>query len=129
MKEIEKKIKLFNELKELDAKIIELEKIAIDCNNGAENLKITLSCDKIKEAKKEDVLDSDGSLKTGCSMNSGYIYGFTYTGFTIQSNDSKKENELSISETVEQKHFFMFLNYMLDGYNKRREFLINKLNQ
>lgn len=129
MKEIERKIKFFNELKELDTKIIELEKIAIACNNGADNLKITLSCDKIKETKKEDVLDSDGSLKTGCSMNSGNLYSFTYTGFVIQTTDNKKENELSVSEIVEQKHFFMFLNYMLDCYNKRREFLINKLNQ
>lgn len=125
MKNIEKKIKYFNELKEIDVKVLELEKIANACNNNATNLKIKLSCDKIKENKPESVLDSDGSLMQDRSTNIGgisYIFNFNPIPTTI-------DNELSISETVDQKHFFIFINYMLEKYNKRREFLIDKLNE
>lgn len=125
MKNIEKKIKYFTELKEIDVKVIELEKLANACNNNASNLKITLSCDKAKENNRESVLDSDGSLINNQEQNIGGIsYIFRFNPYPTTIN-----NTISCTEVVDQKYFFIFLNYMLDKYNKRREFLIKKLNE
>jgi len=119
LKSIEKKAAYLNELKELDKKVIELEKLANNANNNDKNLKITLSAEDIN--KKQ-------SIKLNEDETDSCTYYFT-GGASIKAGTTlKTEEEMTgVSENVDQKHFFIFLHYMLGMYNKRRNFLIKKL--
>ncbi|WP_231489871.1 hypothetical protein [Pedobacter sp. Leaf170] len=75
--QLEKSQKIYNDIKTLDAEIIELDKVAhiIANGNATVNLSISVIDNTLKESKdKESILDEDGSLKSDFgSLSSGRI--------------------------------------------------------
>lgn len=136
---LDKAIKLYNELKEIDDKIISLEKFANNVSNGATDMKINLSLVPKVEEKKPEVFGEHGFIKPeylgekkkdDCGDADKYYFGGILGSWTVNIEDNKtkvKNTGISITETVDQKVMFMFLQYTIDSYNKRREYLINKL--
>jgi len=125
LKQLDKSIKLYQELKYLDAKIIALDKFANMVVNGATDLGVSLSLTPKKEEKKAAVLNDDGSLSSKkCTISfSNMVWGMNY------GEDTKPTitNIISINETIDEKVMYMFLDFTLKAYHKRREFLISKI--
>ncbi len=121
IKQAEKVAKYLSELKEIDTKVLSLEKMANTANLINVPMSISLSCG-IKPENKISV-----SVGLYRSM-------FDVSPISIEGDEWKEKKEdvycsQTISEQVDIKHFFIFCDFMLKKYNERREFLINKLNQ
>jgi hypothetical protein len=117
LKKAEKISKYLAELKELDAKVNELGKIANMANEQENELKIQLSCGK----QPSVVVSNTYTFSIWGSAPS--VDGEEWK----QKAEDKKDSFASVTELLDSKHFFIFCEFMMGKYNARREYLVNKI--
>ena len=105
IKQIEKIAKAYKKIEVLHKDIITLNKLAETVLQSEKGASLKLSVDKIKEQKKEGILDSDGSLKTS-SNNEHTFVGFNvllsydYGDVKLKNDDSKININLELDDLL-----------------------------
>lgn len=94
IKKAEKISAIYKKVEVLHKELIKLNKIANTILQTEGSCDINLSTDKVKESKKEDILDEDGSLK-----NSSDILSYTFRVATCWGTPELKE-DYSSKESV-----------------------------
>ncbi len=98
IKQIEKIAKAYKKIELIHKDIITLNKLAETVLQSEKGATLKLSVDKIKEQKKEDILDSEGSLK---NINTIQDHINSLYTFTFDSNIKLKEDDSKININLE----------------------------
>ena len=133
--QLEKSIKIYQEIKELDNEIQELDKFALKIANSDLNstLKLSVNDNVMSEERKKLQFDEDGSIKNNEShvsyisrylMPSLYAYSESLRGI---SHKDKSNNESVISCEISSNSTLQILSILLSDKIQKREQLIKKL--
>lgn len=130
-KKLDKAQKYYEQVKKLDAEIIEIEKLAQLMADGGK-VSFEISCEPVSNKKKEKVLDEDGSLiissfqKRLSDDMRMYMYGGFGCSPTITVEKPKKNNiKAQVADTVG----LQVLGVLLAEKNKERSSIIKRLNK
>jgi len=128
-KKLEKAAKLYEQIKQLDADIIEIDKFALTVANNETESFFELRCkDLTKQKEKENKLefDEDGSIKREgdntlrLSLLSGWMLP---TNITITNDDIVIKSQLSVNNVMNM------LGILLHDKQTKRQQIIEKLNK
>ncbi len=128
-KKLEKAAKLYEQIKQLDAEIIEIDKFALTVANNETESCFELRCkDLTKQKEKENKLefDEDGSIKREgdntlrLSLLSGWMLP---TNITIPNDDIVIKSQLSVNNVMNM------LGILLHDKQTKRQQIIEKLNK
>ena len=133
--QLEKSIKIYQQIKELDNEITELDKFALKIANIESNTTLKLSVNDIVicEESKKLQFDEDGSIKNNEShisdmsrylMPSLYAMSESLRGI---SHKDKSNNESTMSCEISSNSTLQILSILLSDKMQKREQLIKKL--
>jgi hypothetical protein len=121
LKKIEKAAKIYQEITKLDEEILGIEKHSMQAATG-ESL-ITISITRPEEKSKEDILDSDGSLKWATDQYAGLMRNMMVYTTAYQKPDNK---DTFTSEVIDTEALQIF-GILLKSRLQKREALINRI--
>lgn len=139
IKQLERSQKMYQEVKALDAEIIEIEKIAILVvdGNAEVNLSLTVkdTTPKPKESEKAQ-FDEDGSLKSTISRGAGFDIRDpwssllpNYFASSLKSHSLSEHGCNVLKSELSDNLSLSVLAILLDDKLKKREKLIKSLNR
>ena len=134
--QLEKSIKIYQQIKELDNEIQELDKFALKIANSDSNstLKLSVNDIVISEESKKLQFDEDGSVKNSESNHydiSRYLIPSMFRMSEmikgIEWKENSNKNESLISCEISSNSTFQILSILLSDKIQKREQLIKKL--
>lgn len=128
LKQLEKAAKVIAEIKELDKRIIELEKLAELVANGSTEHSFELKIKAPKADGEKVEFDEDGSLVTNHFGGIAYaLSGFTLTFGSDEKKPKEDKNTTTFKDTPSDVTTLHILGFLLSGLVTKREALINKI--
>ena len=121
IKNLDKATRIFESIKKLDEEIIKIDKYAMLAATGKTNVSINF---EIFEDKKEDILDSDGSLRMG-SVSHPYLQSL-FRSYCEPVIPKKTEG---IQQVISDVLTLQILGVILSEKNTERNRLINELQE
>lgn len=129
-KSLEKAAKLYEQVKKLDAQIIEIEKFALIVANNDTESSFELKCKdltKKKEIEEKVEFDEDGSIvKKSEFTRISALYGIMPS--LLSHTTDKKEDEIVIKSKLSVTNVMSILGLLLHDLQSKRQSIIDNLN-
>jgi hypothetical protein len=128
LKELEKAQRLYARIKELDAEIISIERLALLASTKKTSIKLSLTIEDLEKVKDSEktIIDCDGSLSLGhdsLGVFKFFMPSFPGTPKKAQEHDGSLESDLTDSVCLG------VLDVLLQSKIEARELAIKSLNR
>lgn len=126
LKNFDKANKIYQQIKALDAEIIEIEKMAGLIADGGK-CQFDFSCESKSGDKKVSVLDSDGSLIDPNNPNKGYSVTFMLWGGSGETKKVENPNLHRMNKCVSESIALQLMGVLIAEKVSARNELVQKL--
>jgi hypothetical protein len=131
IKKLDKANKIYQQIKELDKEIIEIDKHAMLIANGEVKLSLTLNIDDLKKKEKEESkvkFDEDGSIV----VNDGVVslsWSTMFIGLPTNVTEDKNKHTTTFNTQVIENEALQILGVLLYVRQQKREQLLDRLHK